>query len=247
MDVRRRIGLLSAAAVLLVASCGSNAPQEEQTTALQGSPAPQGAATETTAPRGGGTAVPASPGTPGAQGNVEVAPGEVAVGNVILSLSLQPARHMFEYRTALTTDPTQKPQGSQLQPPQQQQPPRGSAVFGGGMLKVTNNLDPSQNPPADAPEGMLRHVVVQVKDRASGQFIPYVDVSVDVLLDGRPTIFDQALVPMVAVDGDAPQPYYGNNIRFPSRGRYQVFIRLQRHPLLGQDQPPAAQFNVTFH
>jgi hypothetical protein len=69
----------------------------------------------------------------------------------------------------------------------------------------------------------------------------------DVLLDGHPISFGQPVVPMVAVAGDAPQLYYGNNIRLAQRGMYQVFVRLSRNPLLGSTQPEAAQFNVVVH
>src|SRR5439155_1630565 len=41
-----------------------------------------------------------------------------------------------------------------------------------------------------------------------------------------------------------PQFYYGNNVKFPQLGVYQVFIRTQRIPLLGKEAPPAAQFTL---
>jgi hypothetical protein len=49
---------------------------------------------------------------------------------------------------------------------------------------------------------------------------------------------------MVAADQASPSLYYGNNVRFPQKGSYQVFVRMQRNPLIGADQPPAAQFNL---
>jgi len=68
-------------------------------------------------------------------------------------------------------------------------------------------------------------------------------VSLDMLLDGRPVGFGQAVVPMAAM-ADNAHLYYGNNVRLAQRGTYQVFVRLTRTVLLGKDQPQAAQFNV---
>jgi hypothetical protein len=182
--------------------------------------------------------------TPG-QANVDVAPAEATSGNVVLTLSFDNARHMFEQTTTTASaapnpDPAQTPSGDQAKAAD-----KGSAVFSGGMLRVIGNFDPSQGAPADAPNAILRHVVLVVKAKDGGQALPYQSVTIDVLLDGRPIIFDQALVPMVAVDKEPRQVYYGNNIKFPQRGTYQVFVRMQRNPLLGNDAPPAAQFNVT--
>ena len=72
-------------------------------------------------------------------------------------------------------------------------------------------------------------------------------VSMDMLLDGRPVSFGQALVPMVAAEANPPAMYYGNNVRLTQRGMYQVFVRLTHNPLLGSGQPQAAQFNVQVH
>ncbi len=221
---------------LLLSACASAPPGEEQQVEPKASPV----ATSAAQPSQGLSRATAVTSTPGGNAAAEVSPGDVTVGSVTLSFSLQPARHMFDMASA-----------ADLPSPEQQQQDRsrvqtkGSAVFAGGMLKVANNIDPSQNPPADSPQAIVRHVVLQVKDRSSGQVIPYLAVTMDVLLDGRPAIFDQALAPMVAVDSDSPQLYYGNNVKFPGRGTYQVFIRMQRHPLLGPDQPQAAQFNLT--
>lgn len=177
--------------------------------------------------------------TPGGNATVEVSPREVTVGEVTLTMSFEPARHMFDQAGPVSADPAQQsPDASQDQR-------KGSAVFAGGMLRVTGNFDPSQSPPADSPEGMLRHVVVQAKTKEGGQVVPYLEMTMDVLLDGRPVIFDQALVPMAAVDKEPRQPYYGNNVKFPRRGAYQVFVRMQRNPLLGGEQPQAAQFNLS--
>jgi hypothetical protein len=66
----------------------------------------------------------------------------------------------------------------------------------------------------------------------------------DLLLDGRPAASGQPLVPMIGTSDDPPRLYYGNNVRLPQRGTYQVFVRISRSPLLGVEQPDAAQFNV---
>lgn len=237
MRTGRTPGLLGIVlGALLVTACAGAPPGEEQPVEPGGSPV----ATPAAQAGQGLSRVTASTPTPGGNATAEVSPGDVTVGNVTLSLSLQPARHMFEMTSAadLPSLEQQAQDKSRVQA-------KGSAVFAGGMLKVANNIDPSQNPPADSPQAIVRHVVLQVKDRASGQVVPYLAVTMDVLLDGRPAIFDQALAPMVAVDSDSPKLYYGNNVKFPGRGTYQVFIRMQRHPLLGPDQSQAAQFNLT--
>ncbi len=194
-------------------------------------------ASGTPADAAGGT--PAANATPGTAG-VDVTPKEVTVGGVTLSLSLAPARHMFGEQSVITPDPSQQ----QPQDATKTQS-RGSVVFSDGMLQVANNIDSTQAPPTDSAQGIIRHVVVQVKTKDRGQPVPYLSLTMDVLLDGRPVIFDQGLAPMAAVDANPPQLYYGNNVKFTQRGTYQVFIRTQRNPLLGKDQPPAAQFNLT--
>lgn len=224
-----------AVSALGLAACGTDPTQNQ---AQETRPTDVPAASTTTPERQSSVAGVAVTPTPGAQTSVEISPTEITTGPVVLVLTVDTARYMFDQTSVVSAVPT--PQTKD----QTKNPRKGSAVFAGGMLRVTNNMDASQNPPADSAEAVFRHVSVQVRDAASGQLIPYLGVSMDVLLDGRPTIFDQALVPMVATDSDSPQLYYGNNIKFPARGRYQVFIRLQPHPLLGQDQPPAAQFNL---
>jgi len=92
---------------------------------------------------------------------------------------------------------------------------------------------------------LVRHVVLQVRSPDSGPAVPYLDVSMDVLLDGHPVAFGQAVVPMVALGADSPRLYYGNNLRLPQRGTYQIFVRMARSPMLGKDAPPAAQFNLS--
>jgi hypothetical protein len=178
--------------------------------------------------------------TPGGAGNVEVSPGEVALGEVILTLSVEGAQPMYD---ASKQAPT--PSGNADQQKDQNKP-KGLAVLGGMALQLTNNYDPSQSPPADQANQMVRHVALQVKDKASGQLVPHVVVSMDLLKDGRPVLQDQQLVPMVQSGGTVSQMHYGNNVKFPGPGDYQVFVRMQPSPLLGQGSAGAAQFNVSF-
>ena len=201
------------------------------------------------APAAAGTGTPAQPvnGSPVAgPANVDVAPAEAAVNNVVLALSFDNPRHMFEQTTTTASSaPNPDPAQNADADDKDEAVNTGSAVFPGGMLRVTGNFDAAQGPPADAPNAILRHVVLVAKTKDGGQVVPYQAVTIDVLLDGRPVIFDQALVPMVAVDREPRQVYYGNNVKFPQSGTYQVFVRMQRNPLLGEEAPPAAQFNVT--
>jgi hypothetical protein len=119
------------------------------------------------------------------------------------------------------------------------------AIVLSDMIRVTNNLDARQPIPQDAQQQILRHLVLNVNTRDASSSVPYLGVTLDFLLDGRPVGNGQAVVPIVAMGADAPRLYYGNNVRFPQRGTYQVFVRMNRSPLLGQDQPPAAQFNLS--
>jgi hypothetical protein len=112
------------------------------------------------------------------------------------------------------------------------------------MVGITNNIDPSQAPAADSAQSIVRHVVVHVRTKNGGQSLSYLGVSLDLLLDGHPVLYDQPLEPMTAVDQNSLQFYYGNNVKFPQPGTYQVFIRIQPNPMLGSTPPQAAQFNV---
>jgi hypothetical protein len=112
------------------------------------------------------------------------------------------------------------------------------------LIRVTNNMDATQALPADSAQSIVRHVAVQVRTPDTGQSVPYLGLSMDLLLDGHPMTFGQSLVPMVAQNADSPRLYYGNNVRLTQRGTYQLFVRLSRNALLGKDQPQAAQFNV---
>jgi hypothetical protein len=193
-----------------------------------------------------GTPLPSTTSNPGVSANASITPREVTVAGVTLDLSLDPARHMFD--GAATTSALGVPQ----QPTPQSSAGNGSssavsAVFAGGMVGVTNNIDPSQPPPADSAESIVRHVVVHVKTKTDGQSIPYLNVTMDLLLDGHPVLYDQALEPMTTADKSSLQYYYGNNVKFPQPGTYQVFIRIQPNPILGNNPPQAAQFDVILH
>jgi uncharacterized protein involved in high-affinity Fe2+ transport len=169
----------------------------------------------------------------------------VTAERVTVDLSLDPARHMFDSAPSSSAAGLQQPtpQGSASNASQSS----SSAVFTGGMVGVTNNIDPSQAPPADSAESIVRHVVVHVKTKSNGQTIPYLNVTMDLLLDGHPVLYDQVLEPMMAADSSSPQYYYGNNVKFPQAGTYQVFIRVQPNPMLGSNPPHAAQFDVILH
>jgi hypothetical protein len=112
------------------------------------------------------------------------------------------------------------------------------------QLRLTNNVDVSQPVPDDQPQAILRHVNVQVANGDATTPVPYLTVSLDMLLDGRPVASGLSVVPMVAGESTTPQVYYGNNLKLTQRGTYQVFVRVQPNALLGKDPPPTAQFNV---
>jgi hypothetical protein len=189
------------------------------------------------------TPVSSASSTPGLTAKTSITPSEVTTENVTVDLALDPARHMFDGAPANSAPgaPQPTPQSSTATGSQS----ASSAVFTGGMLGVTNNIDPSQPPPADSAEAIVRHVVVQVKSKSTGQTIPYLNVTMDLLLDGHPVLYDQPLEAMTTADTNTPQYYYGNNVKFPQAGTYQVFIRVQPNPLLGNNPPHAAQFDVT--
>jgi hypothetical protein len=93
------------------------------------------------------------------------------------------------------------------------QPDALTALTLDGLLKVTNNLDPSQPAPADELQSTMRHLNMQVRANDGGYPVPYLNVSMDILLDGRPVITGLSVVPMTAPDSATPQLlYYGNNV-----------------------------------
>jgi hypothetical protein len=139
-----------------------------------------------------------------------------------------------------TADPSSdKPVGNDAQP---------SALTArtlDGLLKVTNNLDPSQPVPPDDPQTVMRHLNLQIRANDGGYPVPYLSVSMDILLDGRPMISGLSVVPMTDPDSATPQLlYYGNNLKLTQRGTYQFFVRMQPSSVLGKDPPPTAEFNV---
>jgi hypothetical protein len=239
-------GALAAAALVLVAAGCVAAPSTAAPSQAPGaltnpvpspSPAVSAAATPIAAAALNSSGAAPTPSLPPA--TIEVSPAQVQAGGVTLSLSVEPARHMLP-QTAITAsdpDPAHQLDGSAKTAP-------STAVVLDGMLRLTNNLDPSQPLPDDQPQSMIRHVNVEVSAEDRAYPVPYLSVSMDMLLDGRPMIQGVSAVPMIAAESTAPRLYYGNNVKLVQRGTYQVFVRLQPSTLLGKDPPPAAQFNV---
>jgi hypothetical protein len=125
------------------------------------------------------------------------------------------------------------------------QPAALTALTLDGLLKVTNNLDPSQPAPVDEAQSTMRHLNMQIRANDGGYPVPYLNVSMDILLDGRPVINGISVIPMTAPDSATPQLlYYGNNVKLTQRGTYQFFVRMQPSSVLGKDPPPTAEFNV---
>ena len=180
-------------------------------------------------------------------GNATITPATLSVGNISMELSIATAQYMFDPAKQSDSDEDSDTPSSTKQSNSRSADTKGAAVVGGNMIRITNNFDPSQNPPSDTDKGqMLRHVAVQIKDKTTGQVVPYLLVSMDILRDGKPVLADQGLAPLVPSYGNVNQLRYGNNIQFPRKGNYQIFVRTQSSPLLGADVPPIAQFNVTF-
>ncbi|MBI4496533.1 MAG: iron transporter [Chloroflexi bacterium] len=208
---------------------------------------PQAQRSETSAPdRAAGSAGAQTGSAPtsieAAGGQIE--PAQTTVGDVTFSLTLAEVRHLYD-AAAFVDGPgvESAPRDDQGNP----KLPPGSAVLSNAR-KVTHNIDAAQKAPAD-PKGqgeLLRHFILKVQRGSTGELVPYLEVSMDLLRNGRPVLYDQALLPMVASGEDAANIYYGNNIAFPGKGVYQVFVRLRPNPFLGSEAPPAAQFNITF-
>ena len=216
-----------------VSASGSGAPSASPgglaSPVASPSPIPAGLAT----PVAGAAATPMPPAT------VDVTPPQVQVGPVTLSLALEPARHMLAQTIALASDPDPAHQAGGGDPTL-----NSTALVLEGLLSLTNNLDPSQPAPADQPQAMFRHVNLQVRTTDGGTPVPYLNVSMDMLLDGHPVASGLPVKPMLAAESTAPQLYYGNNLKLTQRGTYQVFVRFQPTALLGKDQPQTAQFNI---
>ncbi len=185
------------------------------------------------------SAAAASPAVPPV--TATVTPSSVQAGGVSLSLMLEPARRMIADTESRTAEQASNHPPGATDP----QPAALTALTLDGLLKVTNNLDPSQPAPADDPQSMMRHLNLQIRANDGGYPVPYLSVSMDILLDGRPMIDSLSVVPMTAPDSATPQLlYYGNNVKLTHRGTYQFFVRMQPSSVLGRDPPPTAEFNV---
>ncbi len=230
-------GIMLLSAGLGLSACqsgGGAAPVQELN--VQGATTPIAGQTSAPTPGGGATPRPNANTTPGA--SIDVTPNEVTMGNVVLSLTVQPPQPVF--------DPSRTPSNGAANDPQKTPVPlKGVVVLGGSTLKVTNNFDGAQNPPVDQQREVTRHVEVRVKDKASGQLIPYIVVNMDLLREGRSVLQDQPLVPMLQSGADVSQMHYGNNVKFPGQGEYQVFVRMEPSPLLGSGSVGVAQFNIS--
>ncbi|MCX6021205.1 MAG: hypothetical protein NTZ05_05660 [Chloroflexi bacterium] len=179
-------------------------------------------------------------------GGASIEPGQAVVGDVVMTLRLADPRHMYDAGTG-TAIPDQQGNAPAL--------PKGDAAAGyavldGQMRKATNNVDAAQKAAPDAKDGkgpLIRHVALTMKKRSTGDLLAYSEVTADVLRNGRPVLYDQPLIPTIAVgDESLPQGlHYGNNLAFPGKGIYQMFVRVAPNPFLGT-APPAAQFNITF-
>ncbi len=181
---------------------------------------------------------------PGGSANVKVSPGEVAQGNLSIAMSVGTAVRMVSATSPSTAPTPQGQQGNQGQGGGAQV----MSLVGGQTQGISKNLDSSQGPPPDPKEATgdyIRHVGIVIKDKSTGQVVSYLAVSMDILKDGRPIQYDQPLLPMVPANGSADQLQYGNNIAFPGKGRYQLFVRIGANPALGNSPPPASQFEVT--
>jgi hypothetical protein len=192
-----------------------------------------------------------APGAVGAQASpipvavIDVSPGQVPEGGVSLSLAFEPARHMQDQTAALAA--ANQPQPAAPQATLTAGPPSQGALVLSDMLHVTNNLDPTQPSPPDSAQSIVRQAVVQIVTSDTHQLVPYLTVTMDLLLDGHPVSYGQTLVPMLTQDTGSQRVYYGNNVRLPARGNFQVFVRMDHTALLGPDTPGASQFNVVVH
>src|SRR5262249_47898348 len=146
--------------------------------------------------------------------SVDISPPQVQVGQVSLSMAVEPARHMLPQTVALSSDPDAAHQSASTS----SSAAGSTALVLDGLLRLTNNIDASQPLPDDQPQSIIRHVGLQVKTAEVGNTVPYLSASVDMLLDGHPIISNVALVPMVAGDAAGPQLYYGNNLKLTQRG-----------------------------
>jgi hypothetical protein len=225
-----------AGASLLLASACNNSPDAGATQGATPSPAASASLLS-------GALASASPSPGVINATLEVSPSDVRVADVVMSLTFEPARHLSDQAMQTQLTNTQNIDPAQPVPTPIEAGSKGSLVLS-DMLKVTNNMDPAQPLPPDSAQAIVRHAAVQIRTADTSQPVPYLSVSLDVLLDGHPVTFGQSVVPMVQQEAQTPRMYYGNNVRLGQRGTYQVFVRMSRSALLGKDQPQAAQFNV---
>lgn len=231
---RTALGIAFPLCVLMSAGCGG-APDAQPAGTPASSSSPQPVAN----PVSSAIAI-GSPSPVAATATIDVSPAEQRVGAISMSLSFEPPRHMLDQLMALSPTNVDPAQPTPMLPDGVS---KGAFVLN-DMLHVTNNMDPTQPVPADSAQAIVRHVVLQVRTGDAAQPLPYLGVTLDMLLDGHPVTFGQTVVPMVAAEALSPAFYYGNNVRLGQRGMYQVFVRLSHNALLGNDQPQAAQFNV---
>jgi Fe2+ transport protein len=247
---------LAVCTALFMAACGPAPADNESYWTPVPSSSPDAATTQVANPVLTPSPATPSPGTPGPARTpnpnaaaspgvppvvTTVTPSSVQTGGVTLSLALEPARRMIPDAQSQPADPpSDHPQGAN-----DPQPAALTALTLDGLLKVTNNLDPSQPVPPDDPQSVVRHLNLAIRANDGGYPVPYLGVSIDILLDGRPETTGVSVVPMTDPDSATPQLlYYGNNIKLTHRGTYQFFVRMQPSSVLGKDPPPTAEFNV---
>lgn len=242
------IALLAVSAVLTACAAGGGSENQQSNSPLvdtgqSSQPSPSGDGASPTSNRESATEAPSATAAPGSA-NVRISPEEITQENLTISMAVVPAARMVG-ASAPSTGPTpQGQQGSQGQGGAAQT----MVTVGGQTQGISKNLDAAQGPPPDPKEATgdyIRHITVVVKDESTGQVVPYLNVSMDLLRDGRPVQYDQPLLAMVPAGGSADQLHYGNNVAFPGKGRYQLFVRIGASPALGDNAPPAAQFGVT--
>jgi hypothetical protein len=228
--------------IMLVAT-GCNSPGPAGPGGATAQPSTPSAVGGPASSAGSGVLAAASPSPAVSAATLDVSPAQVKIGAVVTSLAFETPRHLVD-QTMFYNAPNVDPQ--QPTPVIPDGATKGAIVLS-DMLRVTNNMDPTQLVPPDTAQIVIRHAAIRVATADTNQAVPYLGISMDMLLDGRPVSFGQSMVPMVAADAVTPGLYYGNNVRLTQRGMYQVFVRLSRNALLGSDQPQAAQFNVLVH
>lgn len=258
MNLTTQTKWLVAAAILvtfstILSACSTGGDSENQQSGSDlvdtGQSSPSGSASTSTPVRPESTTIeeneidPEATPQPGAPANVRVPTDEVTVDSLTLTLSVQPARRMVTSNTSPSAATPQPQQGQNSEGAAAQQ----ELVLGVQTQQISKNLDSSQSPPPDPKDEQgdyIRNVAIQVTDSTTGQVVPYLLISLDILKDGRPVRYDQGLVPAVPQGESVERMHYTNNVAFPGKGRYQLFVRIQPSPLLGNGSPPSTQFEV---